>query len=72
MDQIELLIFNKSKKYPDKYLCYMMNLSNEDVEVSTLLDKLKHVREQLKVNMYIVKDKYCHIKKLENRKRKIV
>jgi hypothetical protein len=50
----------------------MMNLSNEDVEVSTLLDKLKHVREQLKVNMYIVKDKYCHIKKLENRKRKIV
>lgn len=41
LDSIEFLIFRKTRKYPDKYLYYLMNFKAAEDEVSRVLLNLK-------------------------------
>lgn len=71
MDQIELIIYSKTNKYPDRYLHYLSNLNNSDIEVMNSISKVSAFRSFISKTRRIIEEKMISIRKLQLRKTRI-
>jgi hypothetical protein len=71
LDQIELIIYNKTRKYPDKYLHYLTNLNNSDLELGSLLDKIAAARVQIEARREVVRDRYRRVVELQGKRGRV-
>lgn len=68
---MEVIIFTKAKKYPEKYMNYLNNISSTDFQIEEALNSVRQFRGVIDTKLQYIAIKYKRIFQLTVRRKNL-